>query len=286
MVLSRGQVCRPLVSRTILHNLVRTMTRDGLSYKQIQNSIFENTGAHLSKGSISYWVRGIHKPSGSLNSFRAKPTPELCYVVGVALSDGNLNVHEYHREVLLSVTDKDFADEFSRCLGVILGRAKPYSVRWREKRRRWVVQGASVLFHQFLGSSWSNVKKWLEHCERCGFAFLRAFYDGEGSISGRTLTVSNTNRELLQYIRERLRRAGIVTTSLRLCTKAGTLLKDPTTGRIYVRKKDCFQFSVRAQSLSKFSQLIGFTIARKQARLYDALSGARGKSCKTSNHSP
>ena len=195
-------------------------------------------------------------------------------------------VHEYHREVLLSVTDKDFADEFSRCLGVILGRAKPYSVRWREKRRRWVVQGASVLFHQFLGSSWSNVKKWLEHCERCGFAFLRAFYDGEGSISGRTLTVSNTNRELLQYIRERLRRAGIVTTSLRLCTKAGTLLKDPTTGRIYVRKKDCFQFSVRAQSLSKFSQLIGFTIARKQARLYDALSGARGKSCKTSNHSP
>src|SRR5207247_6625571 len=145
------------------------MTRDGLSYKQIQNSIFESNGSHSSKGAISNWVTGIHKPSVSLNSFRAKPTPELCYVVGVALSDGNLNVHEYHREVLLSVTDKDFADEFRRCLGVILGRAKPYSVRWREKRRRWVVQGASVVFLQFFGSSWSKVKKWVKNCEGCEF---------------------------------------------------------------------------------------------------------------------
>src|SRR5207244_1013757 len=98
-----------------------------------------------------------------------------------ALSDGNINVHDYHREILLSVTDKDFASEFSRCLGKILGRHEPYKVRWSEKRGRWIVQGSSVLLHKFLNCNWFSLRKWIEHCGKCESAFLRAFYDGEGS---------------------------------------------------------------------------------------------------------
>jgi intein-encoded DNA endonuclease-like protein len=91
------------------------MGQQGLSYAQMQRKIFEDTGIHLLKASISYWLRGVHHPSGSLTRFRPEPSRELSYVIGVALSDGNVNVHDYHREIQLSVTDKDLASEFSRC---------------------------------------------------------------------------------------------------------------------------------------------------------------------------
>jgi len=88
------------------------MKQRGLSYAEMQRKLLEEQGTRLSKASISYWLRGIHDPSGSLNRFSSEPTPELSYVIGVALSDGNINVHDYHREILLSVTDEDFASEF------------------------------------------------------------------------------------------------------------------------------------------------------------------------------
>src|SRR6267378_3971638 len=179
----------------------------GLSYGQMQRKLFEDTGIHLSNASISYWVRGIHDPSGSLNRFRPVPSPELSYVIGVSLSDGNINVHDYHREILLSVTDKDFASEFSRCLGRVLGRGEPYKVRWSEKRGRWIVQGSSILLHKFLNCNWFDLRKWIEHCGKC-------------------LTIYNTDREMLLYIQDLLSHADIETTELHLNTKAGTRLID------------------------------------------------------------
>lgn len=156
--MKRGQTCRTFESRTGLYQLIQTMRQRGLSYGQIQRRLSEEQGTRLSKASISYWLRGIHEPSGSLNRFRSDPSPELSYVIGVALSDGNINVHDYHREILLSVTDEDFAAEFSRCLGRILCRDRPYRVRWSKKRSRWIVQGSSVLLHKLSRSQlvWSK----------------------------------------------------------------------------------------------------------------------------------
>ncbi|OLD11470.1 MAG: hypothetical protein AUI50_04200 [Crenarchaeota archaeon 13_1_40CM_2_52_14] len=62
---------------------------------------------------------------------------------------------------------------------------------------------------------------------------------------------------------------------MRLNTSAGTNLKDPRTGRIYVRKKDCFQFSVRNQSIPRFAEYVGFTIQRKSKRLREAALRAK-----------
>jgi len=135
MGLKEGSICRTFESRTELYRLVLEMRRKGKSYRDIQKQILVKTGTHLSKSSISYWTRGIHEPSGSLNSFKAEPSPELSYVIGVALGDGNTNVHEYHREILLSVTDQDFAQEFAKCLGMVLNKHDPYKVRWREEEK-------------------------------------------------------------------------------------------------------------------------------------------------------
>ncbi|TMI08858.1 hypothetical protein E6H34_03455 [Candidatus Bathyarchaeota archaeon] len=246
------------------------MRKSGLSYRRMQAKIFEETGTNLSRSSISYWLTGTHHPSGSLNRFDAKPCPELSYVIGVALSDGNVNTYEYDRQIMLSVTDRDFADEFSQCLAKVLGRRTAYKVRWSEKRARWIVQGCSVLLYNFLSSNLSHLRKWIEHCDRCKSVFLRAFYDGEGSISGHNLTVYNTERDLLVYVRCLLDSFDIETLPLSVMTRAGTRLTDPKTGKTYFRKDDCFRFSIRTRSLLTFSQSIGFTIKRKQTRLSQA----------------
>jgi hypothetical protein len=78
--------------------------------------------------------------------------------------------------------------------------------------------------------------KWIEHCDNCKSVFLRAFYDGEGSISGHDLSVYNTERDLLVYIRCLLDSFDIETLPLGLMTRAGTSLTDPKTGKTYFRK--------------------------------------------------
>ena len=261
----------PLDKRMELHRLVTDLAGRGLTYRQVQNAIFSREHLLLSKGTISGWTRGIHNPSGSLNSFRQVPSPELAYVIGVVLGDGNLSIHGYNAEILLSVTDHDFAEEFSNCLAKILSREKPYKVRRSDKRNRWIVQGSSILLYRFLKKPWQNLKSWIEHCNQCTAAFLRAFYDGEGSIRGRQLGVYNTRADILIYIRGLLSRFNIGSSDLSLQKLAGTELTDPRNGRVYIRNKDCFYFRIKAKSLPLFARDVGFTINRKQQRLADAL---------------
>jgi intein-encoded DNA endonuclease-like protein len=96
---------------------------------------------------------------GRLNNFRPDPTPELAYVIGVILGDGNLNIHGYSSEMILAVTDHDFAEEFSKCLSRVLHRETPYKIRWSRPKNRWVVQGSSILLHKFLDRHWNSFKQ-------------------------------------------------------------------------------------------------------------------------------
>jgi intein-encoded DNA endonuclease-like protein len=262
----------PFDSRVRLHVRVMELAKLSMSYQQIQNEIFDSTHIWLSKGSISGWVRGIHNPSGGKNAFHAVPSPELAYVIGVIAGDGNLNVHGYNYVMLLSVTDRDFAEEFSRCLAKTLSRRKPYRVRRSDKRNRWIVQGSSLLLYRFLNRPWQKLKTYIEHCEECTAAFLRAFYDGEGSISQGHLVISNTDKMLLNYVRDLLHVLKIETGKLLVSTKAGTILKDPRTGKIYRRRHDCYQLVIRTKSRAQFARHVGFTIQRKQLLLRAATS--------------
>src|SRR5437879_9530728 len=173
----------PLDIRVRLCSRVLELAKLSMCYQQIQTESCESTHIRLSKGSISGWVRGIHNPSGGKNKFRAVPSPELAYVIGVIAGDGNLNVHGYNYEMLLSVTDYDFAEEFSRWLAKILGKPNLYRVRWSETRERWIVQGSSIFLHRFLSGGWQGLKRYVEHCYRCRASFLRALFDGEGTIA-------------------------------------------------------------------------------------------------------
>jgi len=254
----------PLGFRVRLRSRVSELAKLPMSYQQIQTEIFDSTHVWLSKGSISEWIRGIHDPSGGANKFRVVASPELAYVIGVIAGDGNLNVHGYNYEMLLSVTDYDFAKEFSRCLAKIMLKPNLYRIRWSEKRKRWIVQGSSILLHRFLSKPWQHLKNHIEHSLQCRFSFLRALFDGEGSITGRNLTITNTDLSLLLYVRNLLAKSGISTSMPRVTHRAGSVLKDPHTGRTYKRRKDCYVMRVSPMDLRRFARKIGFSIKRKR----------------------
>jgi len=75
-------------SRKQLYRRVLELRRRGLSYREIQKRVLEETGEHLSKSIISYWLRRIHTPYGDglgdggedQRMYKLKPCLELAYV--------------------------------------------------------------------------------------------------------------------------------------------------------------------------------------------------------------
>lgn len=172
----------------------------------------------------------------------------------------------------LSVIDYEFAAETGRSLAKLLAKGKPYQPWWDKNHNRWHVKCGSVLLYQFLREPWEKLRPYVEHCRDCVADFLRAFFDGEGSITERALTVNNTDKKLPLYIQQLLQRYfGIETTGPRRSRKKGQRFCCPYNGKIYKPKKTWDRSRVRVDSLPRFHHYIGFTIRRKQLRLIKAI---------------
>lgn len=271
---TRG-TCLPLEQRLYLYDEVLQLRRLGLSHSQIVETIYRFHGVRLHRSNISFWERKLHHPLGKVNKFRAKPSRELAGVIGAILSDGNLYKRKnIARRIWLSVKDKDYAEAFGHALAKVLGKENPYKPRWSKGQERWITEAGSILLYRFLQRPWHEFKPHIEHCKQCVAAFLRMFFDGEGSISARNLRVYNTNKTLLLYIKKLLRQFfSIEATEPHEGTKKGYRMHDPRSGKIYEANKTCYYLQIRADSLSRFHQHIGFTIKRKQRRLTKAIGG-------------
>ena len=267
----KGRRLLPLELRLRLYDEVLQLRGQGLSYSDIIERIHDFSGVGLRKSHISDWVRGTHAPHGKVNRFDAKSSPELASVIGVMLSDGSRHLHgrQYHYGLWLGVKDGEFAEGFGHDLAKVLGRGKPYRTRWSQRRRRWVVEGCSCLLYKFLQQPLEELKPFIEHSKDCAAAFLRAFFDGEGCIHRRRLTVCSTDKQLLIYIKELLKRYfDIDSTGPHLGQKSGRVIHTHTI--LYRSKKDCYYIYVRRSSLPRFYEAIGFAIQRKQRRLAKA----------------
>jgi len=270
--------CLPRELRIRLYNDVVALRRCGLMYKGIIEEVWRRYGVRLSKSSISEWLRGIHSPYNgrripSLEML--EPSEELAYVVGVVLGDGYVGkksrVRKGYNDVMidLEAKDREFVEEFGRCLAKVLGR-RPIRPRYVKSSGRYVVEVRSQTLYELLRKpvDLKRLKKYFEHCERCVAAFLRGFADSEGSVDKRGyIYIYNTDLRLLIYINELLRRLGIELTGPRISFQRGTVIHDPSTGKQYMAKKDCYYIYIRASSNANFYKYIGFTIKRKQQRL-------------------
>jgi len=105
----------------------------------------------------------------------------------------------------------------------------------------------------------------IEHCQSCKAAFLKGFFDSEGCVSGRKLTVSNGDLDKMSLVCKLLGELGIVATGPHLLREAGgmTLIK----GKLYRVNKNQYLLYVRAGSVETYRDKVGFCVSRKGARL-------------------
>jgi len=261
---------RPTTEREKLYHLVLGLRKEGLSYSQIIRKIEAQQGITLRKSHLSGWINAKHEPFGYVRAFDATPRAELAYVIGVSLGDASTSSNRHHsHKIKLRVIDRVFALEFARCLGVLLRRNPPL-VKWREKTRSWYTEVSSLLLQNFLRRDLKALIPSISHCDNCKSAFLRGFFDSEGSMSARSLTASNENLELLRLVCEFLHSLNIETTGTHLATKGGRTVM--IRGKFYRQNEDLHYLRVRSGSLGKFQETVGFSILRKS----DALAQAVG----------
>jgi intein-encoded DNA endonuclease-like protein len=264
-----GVKLRPTIEREKLYRLVLELRKEGLTYNQIIRKIESEHEAKLRKSHISDWISGKHRPFGYVRAFDPTPRRELAYVIGVKMGDASMSVNKNHNYMVkLKVIDKDFAVEFSRCLSVILGRNPP-RVNWHEKTHAWRTELSSLLLQNFLGQDLRALTSTIEHCADCKGAFLRGFFDSEGSISGRSLLVYNGDLDKLEFVCLLLSSLGISTTGPHLRGKSGGMVS--IKGKLYHVNKNQYYVYVRAKSLRAFRDSVGFMISRKKDHLQDAL---------------
>jgi intein-encoded DNA endonuclease-like protein len=272
--------CLPLEVRIAMHDDVLRLHREGLSYSQLMEKIYEKYGRQLPLSTISYWVNKIHNPLGRVNKFDGKPSPELAYIIGVIHSDGYKYIGKKKSQYFLrlAVNDREFAEKFAECLTKILGRKKPYKPFFYRKTKRWIVAGGNVLLFKFLDRPLEELKPTIEYNKDCVSAFLRALFDAEGSIyvkirggrRERKLRLYNTNKELLVYIQYLLKRFFDIDSTLHLSGRRGSIKHFPN-GKIAKTTKNYYLLYIHARSLLNFYKHIGFTIKRKQQTLIKAI---------------
>lgn len=263
---------RDTVQRDNLYHLALALRKEGRSYNQIIKEIESRTGITLRKSNISGWVNGKHRPFGYVRAFDRTPRSELAYVIGVALGDASMSGNRNHsHKIKLRVIDKEFCEEFSRCLSVILGRTAP-GVKWHDRTHAWHTEVASLLLKNFLSQNLSLLVPTISHCDNCKSAFLRGFFDSEGSISGRSLTASNEDLRLLKLVCDLLLSLGINTTGPHLATKSGRTVM--IKGKFWRQNNDLYYIRVRSSSLQRFQDAVGFFIRRKSLAV--AVANAKG----------
>ena len=253
----------PRELRIKAYNDVRKLRKRGLSCSEIKKEIYRKYGIWVDRSTISRWLRGESSP---YNDRRVpslgllKPSEDLGYVIGVRLGDG-YTYERYIREtsrgyvIGLEAKDKEFVEEFARRLGNVLGR-KP--IRPRKEAEKYVAEAKSKTLYELLKKpvDLKRIKKHVEHCKKCTTAFLRGLFDSEGHVSKNGyISLYNTNYEVLVYAQRLLKRLGI----------------ESTGPWPHKQKEGYYYIYIRAESLPKFYQLIGFTIRRKQKRLEDYL---------------
>jgi len=260
---------RSLELREQLYVDVCNLRDKGFSYARIIEQIRQTHGTLLAKSNISDWVNGNHEPLGKVHYFTAKATPQLAYIIGVRFGDltlwANQKIHNYR--MILRAIDKEFVEEFNRCVSFVL-KCREHSIGWDEERY-WRVEIQSVMMYRFLSQPFRLLKKYVEHCGKCAAAFLRGFFDSEGSISGRNLVAYNTLLSILRYAARLLKtRFGIETGKTSLSHPAGTrrIINDV----LCVSRKDCYVVRVKACGLDLFQKHVNFTIRRKVNALESA----------------
>ena len=210
---------------------------------------------------------GAFKPRAGFEAL----TVDKSYVLGVLCGDGSVWTHECGSRYLgLCVTDRDFAEAFSRAVNATFGAETKVAERVKKQCRAgkvYVVQHGSRLVVEDLEryftagcktETWRVPGAVRGADEATRAAFLRGFFDSEGGLSGTGQVMAwSTNPYGVADVIALLDSVGVPARSS-LCKKLPP-------------RKDCYAIIVASASNRRFLDLVGFSIQRKQAALRAAL---------------
>lgn len=212
-----------------------------------------------------------------------EPSYELSYLLGVRYGDSSVN----HKDFQLGVKDKDFAEEFTRCLNKVSGRTYQVHQPPSCKGGYFVSCGLTVLC-SYLLLELEYQKPIIEYYPE---AFIRGFADSEGSVEVHGLvpvriTLCNNNTELLEYIKELLCNYFNIYSSITESgknTPIGAII-GCIKGRLVIKRERQYRLRISSRNNMKvFAESIGFSIKRKQERLYqNYFTGGELNECKPS----
>jgi intein-encoded DNA endonuclease-like protein len=216
------------------------------------------------------------------NPYYKKLTKERAYILGVMCGDGCVFSGDAHKKqwtyknyiVHLSVKDKDFIDEFIKCVKSVYGITPSLYFRNRNNKNKkwsniWVAKITRKLIYEDLNSYSFGCKSWcvpkeIVNCKKKDVVghFLRGFYDSEGSVTqgprSFTLSICSINKKALVQVKKLINGFGI------------------STSRIYNNRPGLFNIAICGnKNLEIFLKKIGFSIKRKQDKIKKRLGVSR-----------
>jgi len=206
-----------------------------------------------------------------------EPSEDLAYVIGAVCGDGYVGLERrregYTRAIIyLRAKDKEFVEELAIRIGRVLNRPPPKVKILRSTGRYYYTQVRSKTLYELLKKpvDLERLRKYIEHCDKCSAAFLRGFFDAEGSIlKDGSIYVGNSDYRLLKYVQSLLGRFKIVAMGPNLLCRRGSITH--SNGKQYTRRHDSYYIYIKRSYNTWFYKYIGFTIKRKQERLVNYL---------------
>ena len=266
MIHPRTQRQRTLKERTELYTRVQELRSKGLTVGEVATTL------GISRRDVSYWTR-VNPPSVERYVPDLKPRPELSYLVGAYLGDGQ-TAGEQDKKVRFNVADIEFATQLNELVAKVL-QTEPVPVK-KEYGFYHVNYDAATLY-DFLQQP---IEAYVPLIEANPGMFLRGFFDAEGYaspqlnhrkrlFSGIAVGVVNTNPEYLNSIQSAL-------SSFRVKPRFVTTHRsgDPMIirGRTFIRKHDVRHLVItRAKEVGIFHDRIGFGIPDKKSKLDDMI---------------
>ena len=200
-----------------------------------------------------------------------KPSPELAYILGALLGDGNWRKRGTKTKISLRVKEYDFALAYARCYDVVEGKrnGEPTQPYYYKKMKVWVVDVTSITLYTLLKPfKIQKIKPFVESNINTIRAFLRGFFDAEGECSNRKsdrrVACSNKNYELIQYVMELLRKIGIES---KLRWKKSKTSKGRST---YI-----WRLYIYGRYIKRYADLVGFVIKKKRDTLQEIINDER-----------
>jgi len=266
---------------TPLRPKIKKLYLEGLSSRKIGKKLgISHTRVLIILKKENVNRRSLIKPIYNKN--HQKLTAERAYIFGVMCGDGcvfsgmaNKNKWKYKNYIVyLAVKDRDFIDEFVRCIDNTYGVIPSLYLRERNKFNKkwsdiWIARITRKevyrdLSHYKFGTEDWRIPKEVIKCdnEKIIGSFLKGFYDSEGSVlkgprSFNIVVYSNNLKGLLE-IKYLLKKLGI---------NSCKMMKDKR-----IHRNPSFFFAIlKKKNLEVFLNKVGFAIQRKQNKLKEHL---------------